>query len=171
MTLSDCTITYADGTPLGTGEVALMGNIVDKDAEGKKPKVSVSISPSLAHFTQSSRGLRVEVAVSYSFEIQKKGSNNKLKVDLTAFFEQEVTIGFSVSGDAVWKKKWIFPYISDFRMNGNLDLGTYTGIGITATAKLTQDKESWGMPWPSSVKEAASTKKNFSLSESILKKK
>ena len=93
-----------------------------------------------------------------------------MEVNLTAFFEQEVTIGFSVSGGAVWKWKWIFPYIADFRMNGNLDLGTYTGIGITATAKLTEDKEPWGMPWPSSVKEAAANRKIFSLSESIKKK-
>ncbi len=171
MTLSNCTITYADGTPIGAGEVALFGNIVDKDAAGNKPKVSVSITPRLAHFTQSSHGLRVEVSVSYTFEIQKKGSNNKLKVDLTAFFEQEITFGFSVSGGAVWKWKWkIFPYIADYRMNGNLDLGTYTGIGITATAKLVEAKEPWGMPWPNSVKEAAATKKIFSLSESIKKK-
>ena len=170
MTMFDCTITYADGTPLGASELAMMGNIVDKDANGKKPKVSVSISPRLVHFTQSSHGLRVEVAVSYTFEIQKKGNNNKMEVELTAYFEQEVTIGFSVSGGAVWKKKWIFPYIADYRMNGNLDLGTYTGIGITATAKLTQDKDLWGMPWPSSAKEAAAAKKIFSLSESIKKK-
>jgi hypothetical protein len=128
-----------------------MGNIVDKDAAGKKPKVSVSLTPRLSHFTQSSHGLRAEVAVSYTFEIQKSGNRNKMAVALTAFFEQEVTLGFSVSGGAVWKKKWIFPYIADYRMNGNLDLGTYTGIGITATAKLTQDKEPWacrGRPAP-----------------------
>jgi len=170
MTLSNCTITYADGTPIGASEVSLFGNVVDKDATGNKPKVSVSITPRLAHFTQSTHGVRVEVSVHYTFEIQKKDSNSKIKVDLTAFFEQEITFGFSVSGGAVWKWKWIFPYIADYRMNGNLDLGTYTGIGITATAKLVEDKEPWGMPWPNSVKEAQATKKIFSLSESIKNK-
>lgn len=72
-----------------------------------------------------------------------------------------------VSGGAVWKKKWIFPYIADYRLTGHLDLGTYTGIGITATAKLKEAKEPWGMPWPNSAREAAATKKIFSLSESI----
>ena len=53
-----------------------------------------------------------------------------MEVNQTAFFEQEVTIGFSVSGGAVRVSG--FSYIADFRMNGNLELGTYTGIGITA---------------------------------------
>ncbi|NLN66509.1 MAG: cell wall-binding protein [Clostridiaceae bacterium] len=172
MTLSDCIITYADSAPPSAGDLTLMGNIIDNEQDGKKPKISVSISPRLSHFDPNlgGTGLRVEVTVNYTFRIQKSGSNTAMEVNLTAFFEQEVTIGFSVSGGAVWKWKWIFPYIADFRMNGNLDLGTYTGIGITATAKLTEDKEPWGMPWPSSVKEAAANRKIFSLSESIKKK-
>ncbi|ODM27059.1 hypothetical protein A7W90_13035 [Clostridium sp. Bc-iso-3] len=170
LTLSNCTITYADGTPLGADELTLMGNIIDKDQKGKKPQVSCSISTKTAHFDPKvvGTGVRVEVAVSYEFKIQRKGNNNIMEVNLTAFFEQEFTFGFNVSGGAVWKWKWkIIPYISDYRLTGNLDIGTYTGIGITATAKLTQDKEPWGMPWPKSAREAAATKKIFSLSESI----
>lgn len=172
LTLSDCTITYADGTPIGTDELTLMGNIVDKDQKGKKPKVSFSISTKTSHFDPKivGSGVRVEVAVSYEFKIQKKGNNNIIEVNLTAFFEQEFTFGFNVSGGAVWKWKWkIIPYISDYRLTGNLDIGTYTGVGITATAKLTQKKEPWGMPWPNNAKEAAATKKIFTLSESIKK--
>jgi uncharacterized repeat protein (TIGR02543 family) len=169
LTLKDVNITYADGTPLGAQNITFMGNIIDNEQDGKKPKFSVSISPRLSHFDQNiaGTGLRVEVAVNYKFKIQKKGNDNIMEVDLTAFFEQEFTIGFNVSGGAVWKWKWIFPYIADYRMTGNLDMGTYTGLGITATAKLTEDKEAWGMPWPNSAKEAAATKKIFSLSESI----
>ncbi|NLW91257.1 MAG: cell wall-binding protein, partial [Syntrophomonadaceae bacterium] len=169
LTMSDCTITYADGIPLGAHDLALMGNIIDNDQDGKKPKVSISISPRLSHFDQNlaGTGLRAEVAVSYKFKIQKKGNNNIMEVELTAFFEQEFTIGFNVSGGAIWKWKWIFPYISDYRMTGNLDLGTYTGLGITATAKLTQAKDNWGMPWPDNARQAEATKKIFSLSQSI----
>lgn len=171
LTLTDCIVTYADGTPIGAQDLALMGNIIDNDQDGKKPKFSVSITPRLSHFAQNvaGTGLRVEVAVNYKFKIQKKGNNNIMEVELTAFFEQEFTIGFNVSGGAVWKWKWIFPYIADYRMTGNLDMGTYTGLGITATAKLKEDKEPWGMPWPNSAKEAAAAKKIFSLSESIKK--
>lgn len=169
LTLSDCDITYADGTPLGANELMLMGNIIDKEQDGKKPKFSVSISTKTVHFDPKlvGSGLRAEVAVNYKFKIQKKGSNNVLEVDLTAFFEQEFTFGFNVSGGAVWKWKWIIPYIADYRMTGNLDLGTYTGLGITATAKLKEAKEPWGMPWPKSAREAEATKKIFSLSKSI----
>lgn len=171
LTLSDCIITYADGTPIGAQDLLLMGNIIDNEQDGRKPKVSVTISPRMAHFDQILAGLgfRAEVAVSYKFKIQKKGSNNVVEVELTAFFEQEFTASFKVSGDAVWKWKWIIPYIADYRITGHLDLGTYTGIGITATAKLKEEKEPWGMPWPNSAREAAATKKIFSLSESIRK--
>jgi uncharacterized repeat protein (TIGR02543 family) len=171
LALSDCVITYADGKPIGSSDASLFGSIVNKDAASNKPKVKVVVTPKLAHFTQSTHGLRAEVSVTYNFEIQKKGSNDKIKVNLTAFFEQEITFGFSVDGGIVWKWKWkIIPYISDYRMNGNLDLGTYTGIGITATAKLVEEKQPWGMPWPSSADEAHATKKIFSLGESIKKK-
>lgn len=171
LTLSDCVITYADGTPIGAQDLVLMGNIIDNDQDGKKPKVSVSISPRMAHFDPvlAGVGLRAEVTVNYQFKIKKKGSDNIVQVDLTAFFEQEFTASFKVSGGAVWKWKWIFPYIDDYRITGHLDLGTYTGIGITATAKLKEEKNPWGMPWPNSAKEAAATKKIFSLSESIKK--
>jgi len=169
LTMSDCSISYADGTPVGSQDLKLMGNIIDNEQDGKKPKVSVSISPRAAHFDQALAGLgiRAEVAVTYKFKIQKKGSNSIVEVDLTAFFEQEFTVSFKVDGGAVWKKKWIFPYIADYRITGHLDLGTYTGIGITATAKLKEAKEPWGMPWPNSAREAAATKKIFSLSQSI----
>lgn len=169
LTLSDCVITYADGTPVGSQDLQLMGNIVDKDQAGKKPKVSVTITPGMAHFDPILAGLgfRAEVAVNYQFKIQKKGNNNLVEVDLTAFFEQEFTVSFKVDGGAVWKKKWIFPYIADYRMTGHLDLGTYTGIGITATAKLTEDEEPWGMPLPKSAREAEATKKIFSLTKAI----
>ena len=169
LTMSDCSISYADGTPVGSQDLKLMGNIIDNEQDGKKPKVSVSISPRAAHFDQALAGLgiRAEVAVTYKFKIQKKRSNSIVEVDLTAFFEQEFTVSFKVDGGAVWKKKWIFPYIADYRITGHLDLGTYTGIGITATAKLKEAKEPWGMPWPNSAREAAATKKIFSLSQSI----
>ncbi|WP_052306579.1 InlB B-repeat-containing protein [Acetivibrio clariflavus] len=170
LTLVDCTLTYVDGTPLGADELKLMGNIIDKEQDGKKPKVSVSISTKTSHFDPKivGSGVRVEVAVNYKFKIQKKGNNNIMEVELTAFFEQEFTFGFNVSGGAVWKWKWkIIPYIADYRLTGNLDIGTYTGLGITATAKLKEDKEPWGMPWPNSAREAAATKKIFSLSKSI----
>ncbi len=163
LTLSDYIVTYSDGTPVSGDDLALMGNIVDKEGG---VDTSVSVSPRLSHF-EGKKGVRVEVAVTYKFDIKKSGSNKKVEVELTAFFEQEVVFGFSVSGGAVWKWKWIFPYIADYRMTGNIDLGTYTGVGITATAQLDEEEEPWGMPWPKNAKEAQASKKIFSLSESI----
>jgi len=166
LTLSDYIITYSDGTPVSQHDLALMGNIVDKEGG---IDISVSVSPRLVHF-EGKPGVRAEVAVKYSFDIQKKGSDKKVEVELTAFFEQELVFGFSVSGGAVWKKKWIFPYIADYRITGNIDLGTYTGVGITATAKLADDEEPMGMSWPKKSKEALAAQDIINLSKSIKKK-
>jgi uncharacterized repeat protein (TIGR02543 family) len=173
LTLSDVVITYADGTPIGSDELKLMGSIKDNELDGKRPRFTVNISKRLSHFSGRS-GVRAEVSVSYTFKIQKKDSEDDndqvLEINLTAFFEQEVMIGLSVSGGIVWKKKWFIPYISDYRMTGNVDLGTYTGLGITATAKLKDKEEPWGIPWPENVSRAAANAKVFSLSQSIREK-
>ena len=63
---------------------------------------------------------------------------------MTAVFETEVLLGFSASGGAVWKTKWIIPYIYDYKMSGSIDQGLYTGIAITATAQLDEDEEPFG---------------------------
>ena len=168
LTMSNCTITCADGSPLGADDLALMGNISDMEQDGKKPGISVSISPKLSHFDGS--GVRLEITVNYKFVIERPYATNKsVEVNLTALFEQEVTFGYSVNGGAVWKRAWIIPYIADFRISGNLDLGTYTGIGITATAKLSKEEEPWGLEMPESVGELLFSTKLLDLSDSIEK--
>lgn len=135
---------------------------------------TVSISSRLEHFEDALIGLRAEVAVNYNFVIQRAGEVEQLEINLTAFFEQEFVFSYNISGGAVWKIKWIFPYIADFRMTASLDLGTYTGIGITATAKLTTDDEDYidifGMPWIETPDEAHYGTKLYDLTESIKKK-
>lgn len=95
------------------------------------PKVIVG---KLDHF-EDSKGVRVELEMKLEIEV------GKITIDMTAIFEQEVLLSVNTSGGAVWKKAWIFPYIYDYRLNANFDVGTYTGIGITATAKTSGDDE------------------------------
>lgn len=95
------------------------------------PKVIVG---KLDHF-EDSKGVRVELEMKLEIEV------GKITIDMTAIFEQEVLLSVNTSGGAVWKKAWIFPYIYDYRLNANFDVGTYTGIGITATAKTSGDDD------------------------------
>ena len=66
-TLSDYTIAYSDGTPVHADDLVLMGNIVNKEGG---VKTSVSVTPRLSHF-EGKKGVRVEVAVTYNFDINK----------------------------------------------------------------------------------------------------
>ena len=127
MDLSSYSITYADGTPVSEGDMALMAGraqITEKTVEA-----TVAAGYVLQHFDGSS-GVRAELAIRFKVDV-----GGKLEIVVQAIFEQEVLLSVNTSGGAIWKWKWIFPYIYDYQLNANLDLGTYTGIGITATAK------------------------------------
>ena len=127
MDLSSYSITYADGTPVSEGDMALMAGraqITEKTVEA-----TVAAGYVLQHFDGSS-GVRAELAIRFKVDV-----GGKLEIVVQAIFEQEVLLSVNTSGGAIWKWKWIFPYIYDYQLNANIDLGTYTGIGITATAK------------------------------------
>lgn len=133
MELSAYSVTYADGTPVEPGEMALMSGkarITDKKVEA-----TVAAGHVLQHF-EDGWGVRVELALDFTVDV-----GGKLEIKVQAVFEQEVLITINTSGGAIWKWKWIFPYIYDYQLNANIDLGTYTGIGITATAKTVGEED------------------------------
>ena len=163
----DLIIIYPDGRKFEDGDIHLMGNLFET-AEDSTIQVSVTITPKLEHF-EDSTGVRIEISAKFEYDVQKEGSKKKLHLELTTLFEEEVLLGFTADGGAVWKKKWIFPYIADYEMNASVGIGSYTGIGITATAKLDQDEVDAGMPWPANDGAEWGTKKLFKLSESIKK--
>ncbi|MBS7239429.1 MAG: InlB B-repeat-containing protein, partial [Acetatifactor sp.] len=134
----DCIITYSDGTPVPTDEMMLMANVLTGGGNGT-PEISVNISKGLSHFS-SGKGFQVELALKYGFDLKKSGSNSKIHIEMTAIFQTEVMIKFSASGGAVWETAWIFPYIADYEMSGNIDQGLYTNIAITATAQLEENE-------------------------------
>ncbi len=88
----------------------------------------------LEHFKDSAGGIRAELTVGFKLEVKaSEGSANKIVISVNAAFEQELLLGINVSGGAIWKWAWIFPYVYDYQLNANFDVGTYTGIAVTAT--------------------------------------
>lgn len=142
LTFGDCIVTYRDGTIVGSEGNAFAENVFNGGGEGM-PEVNVNVSKKLEHFEQGT-GVRVELAVKYGFDIQKTGSNKKIAIEMTAIFENEVLLSVSTKGGAIWKTWGIIPYIYDYEMTGNIDQGLYTGIAVTATAKLDEDEEPFG---------------------------
>lgn len=114
----------------------------------KKIEAIVAAGKVLQHF-DGSYGVRAELALTFTAEITpKKDSDNKIEITVQAIFEQEVLLSINVSGGAIWEKAWIFPYIYDYRLNANFDVGTFTGVGITATAKTTgPEEDDIGFDW------------------------
>ena len=113
----------------------------------KEVQAMVAAGKVLQHFDGSS-GVRAELALTFTVEISPSaGSDNKIEITVQAIFEQEVLLSVNVKGGAVWKKAWIFPYIYDYQLNANFDVGTFTGIGITATAKTAGADDTIGYDW------------------------
>ena len=142
MDLASYSLTYADGTPVQQGDMALMagGNRVLFDKNKLKVEAKINAG-SLTHF-DGSYGLRAELTVSFTVEIESKlHAGDKLVIEVKAVFEQEILLSVNTSGGAIWKKAWIFPYIADYQLNANLDLGTYTGVGVTATARTAAEED------------------------------
>lgn len=144
--IQSCTITFADGRAVGDNNLSLLAadsgraKITKKEI---KPTVHVG---KLDHF-ENNMGIRIELNMELEITVDL-GKDRSIVITLSAVFEQEVMLSVNASGGAIWKKKWIFPYIADYRLNANLDMGTYTGIGITATARTKgkdDEKFDWGM--------------------------
>ncbi len=142
MGLTAYSAAYADGTPVQQSGVALFSGssaaIVDKDNLKIEAKINAG---SLTHF-DGSYGLRAELSLSFTVEVERDSvPDGKLVIEVRATFEQEILLSVNTSGGAVWKKAWIFPYIADYQLNANLDLGLYTGIGIVATARTEKNED------------------------------
>ena len=133
---------YDDGTPVQQSAPALLSGssaaILDKDNLKIEAKINAG---SLTHF-DGKYGLRAELTLSFTVEIERDSvPDGKLVIEVRATFEQEILLSVNTSGGAVWKKAWIFPYIADYQLNANLDLGLYTGIGIVATARTEKNED------------------------------
>ncbi len=92
-------------------------------------RVNAAISKNLQKL--SGKGVRCGVTVSFDVPIET-GEDKAINIAISATFVEEVKVEVDASGKAIWKKKWIFPYIDDYQMNANIDLYNYTGISFKA---------------------------------------
>ncbi|MBO7273980.1 MAG: InlB B-repeat-containing protein, partial [Clostridia bacterium] len=95
----------------------------------------------LKHFEESD-GIRVELTLSFEIEftVGEEGKN-KVVISAEAVFEEEILLSLNVEGGAVWETAWIFPYIADYEMNANIDIGTYTGVSAVAKVYTNNGEE------------------------------
>lgn len=108
----------------------------------KEIEARISVGDSVLEHFEESGGMRAELTLSFEMEIKSsEDSENKIVISVEAVFEQEVLLDVNVSGGAVWKWAWIIPYIYDYQLNANFDIGTYTGIAVTADMTTAEEDE------------------------------
>lgn len=151
MDLESYDIHLADAQPDGNGEnMLLMGS--DTEVSIKNINVNAKVlsdKNKMVHFNR--KGLRVELGMDLTLQFisreekqamaTEKGGGH-LELELHASFIEEVYFDIDIDGKAVWKKKWIFPYIADYQVTSSLECGTFTEIGITSTVKTVMNKKS-----------------------------
>ena len=172
LNLNNCTITFKDeeGVEIPKDELVLMGDqfsFIGDNTKDTGTKLSINITPKLVHFKDKGKGVRVEIAFTYKFDVQKTGAKHKVEVTLTAAFEAEILFDLSIDGEIVWDWAAFIPYIYDYKLSGKFDRGVYTGIAITATAKLDEDEGPFQLPFPAGNELNVPAKQIYDIGKAI----
>lgn len=138
--LQDLTFTREDGSALTQSDLQLMASN-SVSVEGLT--VHANISRTLKHLTNNYTKNGANAQLEVSFNVKIGSGKNQLTIKVAATFEQEILLNLNIKGKAVWGKKWIFRYIKDYRITTNLDAGSYTGVGITATVVAEKDEDNF----------------------------
>lgn len=137
--LQDLTLTREDGSALTQSDLQLMASN-SVSVEGLS--VKANISRQLQNLKGGSqKGARAQLEV--SFKVVIGSGKNQLTLKVAATFEQEIALNLNIKGKTVWGRKWIFYYIKDYSITTNLDVGSYTGVGITATVVAEKDEDNF----------------------------
>lgn len=83
--------------------------------------------------------MRLELQLEVTKEIQKDGGS--IVITVTPTFIQELKIDLSTHGKLVWKRKFIFFWISDVYLEAALNVYTYTAINLDATITSQGEKD------------------------------
>ena len=104
---------------------------------------SAKITKHLQNFKDASgkplSGVRLELQLEVTKEIQKDGGS--IVITVTPTFIQELKIDLSTHGKLVWKRKFIFFWISDVYLEAALNVYTYTAINLDATITSQGEKD------------------------------
>lgn len=133
-------IHLADASVKGdVNEMKLMGIGVEPSIEDSD--VWVNISGKLDHF-KGAKGIRAELGIKFVLQFKSdKYKSGHLELEVEASFVEELVLDIDIDGGAVWKKKWIFPYIADYQATASIDWGTYTNVDISATVRTAEDDD------------------------------
>ncbi|MFA9422548.1 MAG: InlB B-repeat-containing protein [Sedimentibacter sp.] len=93
------------------------------DSSAPKVKVNTKITKNLNHY--SGDGLRCEITVTSEVEL-----NDDMTLVVSGTFVEEFKVKLNINSKTIWKKKWIIPYIYDYQVNANLDVYSYTYLGL-----------------------------------------
>lgn len=128
MDLEDYRIILDDGTPLSPEQVQLMAN--GSRVEVSKPNAKAKLSTELKEF-EGVDGLRLTLSISTVITIHLNEEAD-VKIEITGDFVQELRLDLGMRAKAIWKVWGVFPYISEYKINADIDLYEYTGISFRA---------------------------------------
>ncbi len=132
MNLKDYKIELSDGNPISPEELQLMDSSVKAEFELEKIKPTVGIHPSNLD-DYNGKGLVVGLEIEGTLTLSKQGTDNTIEITISGEFLEELSIDIGASHKAIWDNWGPFPYISEYRVNANVDLRNFTSLGVNAT--------------------------------------
>mgnify|MGYP001661113113 CR=1 FL=1 len=104
----------------------------------------VTVTPSVLVHDRYEDGYGLGLEVSAVFSVSKKvasGQTTSLKIEVSAYFEQQGAFGLNVDVDTDWKVYLIIPVLKEVTCSVSVDIKSYSNISLSAkTYTVTEQK-------------------------------
>lgn len=142
MTIQDILLTDESGEPLSEEEIQLLnlGSSFEL-SDDIKLKVELITHGDQLHFGD---GVQLAIGVSAEFEVEVE-DGDKVAIDLSATFVQEVTIDPTVKGSIVYKEILWIPVPIGVEVGASVDIKSFTALSFAAEiyTVAAEDKNVW----------------------------
>ena len=135
MTRAEIETLQASPAPLAVGAFGGKTKFV---VDGCKPTITPLINENFEN------GIGVAVSLGLSMHVERKMPNNQIstvQIELSAYLEQEVSLGFDVNIEDRWKWYFIVPVLEDLDVTVSIDVQDYTYMSVGAKIYTLRDEK------------------------------
>ncbi len=139
--------TAASSSGSGSGS-----SITSQQPFGKRTKFiidGIDIVPTFIYGEHFDNGVGIALEFCLSMHVERRMPNNQVsqvQIELNAYLEQEVSLGFDVSVEDRWKWYLFIPVLEDLDVTVSIDIQDYTAMSVSAVVYTLRDdiaKKKW----------------------------
>ncbi len=132
--------------------LASISSITSQQPFGKRTKFiidGIDIVPTFIYEGHFDNGVGIALEFCLSMHAERRMPNNQVsqvQIELNAYLEQEVSLGFDVSVEDRWKWYLFIPVLEDLDVTISVDIQDYTAMSVSAVVYTLRDevvKKKW----------------------------